>query len=86
MGATDPDAIAILRSLEDYDLHTAVRAATVPVRCINSDMYPTDIEANRRIWPGFDAVVMKGAGHYPMLERPDEFNNHVRRLVASLSR
>jgi pimeloyl-ACP methyl ester carboxylesterase len=22
----------------------------------------------------FDAKIMKGAGHFPMLERPDEFN------------
>jgi hypothetical protein len=29
---------------------------------------------------------MKHMGHYPMLERPDEFNSHVAAVVAALRR
>ena len=57
---------------------------TAPLRAINGDLYPTDIAANRKIKPDFDAVFMKHVGHYPMLERPDEFNRLVAEAVAVL--
>ena len=34
----------------------------------------------------FDAVVMKHIGHYPMLERPEEFNRHVAGVVKELDK
>jgi len=34
--------------------------------------------------PDFNAIIMKHMGHYPMLERPDEFNEHVAEVVAEL--
>ena len=67
-----------------YDEAAAVRRLQAPLRAINGDLYPTDIEANRKIKPDFDAVIMKHMGHYPMLERPDEFNRLVAETVASL--
>lgn len=86
MRATRPEiAVEILEGFAGYDLGAAMRAAQVPIRCINGDLYPTDLEANRRACPRFDAIVMEHAGHFPMLERPAEFNRHLRRLVASLS-
>ncbi len=39
--------------------------------------YPLNLEGNRELNPDFDAVVMEGCGHYPMLERPAEFNQHL---------
>jgi pimeloyl-ACP methyl ester carboxylesterase len=33
----------------------------------------------------FEVVVMKYMGHYPMLERPDEFNRLVADVAASVS-
>jgi pimeloyl-ACP methyl ester carboxylesterase len=38
------------------------------------------------IKPDFDAVIMKHMGHYPMLERPDEFNRLVAETIASLTK
>ena len=71
----DPEVVArLMEGLSGYDLGAAFRGAGVPIRAINGDLWPTDIEANRRLSPDFDAVIMKGAGHYPMLERPAEFN------------
>jgi pimeloyl-ACP methyl ester carboxylesterase len=54
-------------------------------RALNS-FYPTDVKGNRKIKPDFDAVIMKHMGHYPMLERPAEFNDRVKEIVASLTR
>ena len=45
-----------------------------------------DVQAARTVKPDFDAVVMKHMGHYPMLERPAEFNRRVAEIVASLDK
>jgi pimeloyl-ACP methyl ester carboxylesterase len=34
--------------------------------------------------PDFDATIMKGCGHYPMLERPAEFNRLLEETVRAL--
>jgi pimeloyl-ACP methyl ester carboxylesterase len=59
--------------------------STAPLRAINGDLYPTDVEGCRKIKPDFDCIVMPHMGHYPMLERPDEFNRHAAAAVAALS-
>ena len=85
MAGTSPEAArAMLLSLAGYDEGAAVRRLTVPLRAINGDLYPTDVKGNRKVKADFDAVIMKHMGHYPMLERPTEFNDRVREIVASL--
>jgi pimeloyl-ACP methyl ester carboxylesterase len=86
MFAMDQEVVArMMEGLAGYDLGAAFRSAGVPVRAINGDLWPTEIEANRKLAPDFDAVIMRGAGHYPMLERPDEFNGLLRDLVNGLA-
>ena len=46
----------------------------IPVHCINSDLKPTDVEANRRHMISFNVRILKGKGHLLMLEVPEEFN------------
>ncbi|MGA2533698.1 MAG: alpha/beta hydrolase [Candidatus Aminicenantales bacterium] len=85
MARTSPDAAyAMFKSLGGYDSAAPARRLTVPLRAINGDLYPTDFAAVRKIKPDFDAIIMKHMGHYPMLERPDEFNTHVAEVVAEL--
>jgi len=85
MAGTSPEAAhAMLLSFAGYDEGAAVRRLTVPLRAINGDLYPTDVKGNRKVKPDFDAVIMKHMGHYPMLERPAEFNDRVKETVASL--
>jgi pimeloyl-ACP methyl ester carboxylesterase len=45
---------------------------------------PTAIETNRK-YADFDAVLMEGVGHYPQLERPEEFNRELLRVLEELS-
>lgn len=86
MMRTSPEvAYAMLASLAGYDYTVSARKLTVPLRAINGDIYPTDVQAGRNVKADFDAVIMKHMGHYPMLERPDEFNRHVAEVVASLA-
>lgn len=73
-----------MEGLAGYDLAGAFRGAGVPVRAINGDLWPTSVERNRTVTRDFDAVVMTGAGHYPMLERPAEFNRLLVEIVRDL--
>jgi pimeloyl-ACP methyl ester carboxylesterase len=83
MGGTSPEAAcAMFLSFAGYDVGAAASRLTVPLRAINGDLYPTDVKGNRKIKADFDAVIMKHMGHYPMLERPTEFNNRVKGIVA----
>jgi pimeloyl-ACP methyl ester carboxylesterase len=68
-----------LDAFDGYELATGFTACPVPIRSLNGDLYPTNIEGNRTL-ADFDAVVIEGVGHYPMLERPEEFN----RLLAEM--
>ena len=67
-------AIAILKGIFSYDAVPAFRETKVPIYAINGDRAPTDLEANRKYAPQFDATILKGMGHYPMLEDPARFN------------
>jgi len=87
MARTSPDAAyAMFMGLGGYDPAASARRLTVPLRAINGDLYPTDFAGVRKIKPDFDAIIMKHMGHYPMLERPDEFNKHVAEVVAEMSK
>ncbi len=86
MARTSPEAMyEMFKSLGGYDMAAAARRLTVPLRAINGDLYPTDVAGVRKVKADFAAVIMKHMGHYPMLERPDEFNRHVAAVVAELS-
>jgi pimeloyl-ACP methyl ester carboxylesterase len=77
-------AVAMLAGLAGYDTNVSARKLDVPLRAINGDLYPTDVQAARKVKADFDAIVMKHMGHYPMLERPAEFNQLVAAVVEAL--
>ena len=85
MASTSPAAAReMFLSTGGYDEGAGARRLAAPLRAINGDLYPTDVPANRKLKPDFEAVIMKHMGHYPMLERPDEFNRRVAEIVAGL--
>lgn len=67
-------AIGILEAVLAYDSAVALREIKVPIRAINADLNATNVEVNRKYAPQFEVVLMKGVGHYPMLEDPARFN------------
>jgi pimeloyl-ACP methyl ester carboxylesterase len=77
---------ALTRDFVDYDLGPALAAVNVPVRFLNSDMWTTNVEANRRYQPNFDGVVIEGVGHFLMMEQPEAFNEQLRKVLATLDR
>ncbi|MGE4518209.1 MAG: alpha/beta fold hydrolase [Desulfobacteraceae bacterium] len=53
----------------------------VPVVTVNGDLWPVNFEANRRHMSSFDAIVIKNADHFLMINRPHEFNKALEEAV-----
>ncbi len=88
MSAGPPEiGIALMRGYIAYDAAAAFTAvpAEIPIRCINSTMYATNVEANRAYHEDFEVITMDGVGHFLMIEQPEEFNTHLAQVVAAIS-
>jgi pimeloyl-ACP methyl ester carboxylesterase len=84
--AQDPKmAMALMRDFSGLDLKKLLKGAGVPVRCINSAggfqfFTPTASAVNKK-YADYSAVTIEDVGHYPMLERPSEFNRQLREVL-----
>jgi pimeloyl-ACP methyl ester carboxylesterase len=84
--AQDPTmAIGLFRDFPRLDLKALFRGAKVPVRCINSGTgYPfgmaTAVDVNKK-YADYGMVQMDGVGHFPMLEKPEAFNQKLRDVL-----
>lgn len=88
VGTSRVAAIAIMRDYKNLDLKKSLRSAGVPVRCINvpprdEGGLETAIDRNRA-YADFDAVILMGSGHYPMLDQPAVFNEKLRRWLEEI--
>jgi hypothetical protein len=82
--STPPEIVgAMFASFAGYDTAASARQLRVPVRC-KPDLFPTDTQAIRKSIADFDAVVLPHTGHFPMLERPDEFNRKLAETLAAI--
>jgi pimeloyl-ACP methyl ester carboxylesterase len=79
-------AIPILEAILAYRAAPALGEVKVPIHAINADMTPTNLEVNRKYAPQFDAVIMKGSGHYPMLEDPSRFNELLADIIRKVGK
>jgi pimeloyl-ACP methyl ester carboxylesterase len=78
--------VAAVRSSVTYDPLPALREIKAPIRAINGDRFPTNVEGNRRHVPGYQVAIMKGVGHYLMLEQPEAFNALLAEALSELAR
>ena len=70
------DPKILIPTLEDnfgYESDEALKKVKVLIICVNADLYPTELEHNKKYAPQFQARILKGVGHWPMFEAPDEF-------------
>jgi len=85
-----PPAVALSAMNELFSQYVTGEAAKVleqvrlPVFAVNGDMWPIDYEANRRHMLSFDAVVLKGADHFLMMDRSEEFNRALEKAIHAL--
>ncbi|MEN3329484.1 MAG: sigma-B regulation protein RsbQ [Acidobacteriota bacterium] len=83
--AQNPEVVLpILKAVFSYDAAPGLKEVKVPIRAINADRVPTDVTANRKYAPQFDVVIIKGTGHYPMLEDPARFNQMLAEILRNL--
>lgn len=61
----------LMRAYVEYDWPRGFAEAGVPIRSINADLWPTDLEGNRQV-ADYDLTVLPGYGHFLMQEAPDE--------------
>ena len=78
--------LAAARSAMLYSPLPALREIKAPICAISSDLWPTNLEGNRKYVPGYQAAIMKGVGHYLMLEQPEAFNEHLEWALRELAR
>jgi len=64
---------ALIRAYVAFDLREGFAQAGVPIRAINADKWPTNVEANRDL-ADFDVTLLKGYGHFLMQEAPEELS------------
>jgi pimeloyl-ACP methyl ester carboxylesterase len=57
----------------------------IPVITVNGDLWPINYEANRRHMFSYDAVVLKDADHFLMMDRAEEFNRALEKAIHMLS-
>ena len=88
----EPSYVAIstfkeyVTKFENKGIANIFKEVKVPVRCVNADLWPTNPEANRKYMSSFDVTIIKGAGYFVMLERPDEFNKNLNNYIKEIIR
>jgi pimeloyl-ACP methyl ester carboxylesterase len=79
-------ALEILRAVLTHDARPTLREIKVPIIAINADLTPTEGPINRKYAPQFQVVMIKGTGHYPMLEDPARFNALLADAIKKISK
>jgi len=67
-------ALSSVQEYLNYDMKDPAKNISCPIISVNADLWPTDVEANKRYAPSYKLYLIKNAGHFLMLEKPDEFN------------
>ncbi len=57
---------------------------TIPVVSINARLWPTAAEANRKHINNYQLLYIEETGHFPMLEKPEEFNMLLKKALNSI--
>jgi pimeloyl-ACP methyl ester carboxylesterase len=86
MSLADPKVAlsAMKGSLGGYltgDVATLFDELDVPVVAVNADLWPTDLEANRRHIKDFELIELDGLDHFLMLKAPERFNPALEQAV-----
>ncbi|MFH2036433.1 MAG: alpha/beta hydrolase [Candidatus Zixiibacteriota bacterium] len=78
-----PESVGIesFNNLLHFDYKKALSRLNIPVRGIHGDMNPTNTEANKEIYNDFEVVIIPGTGHFPHLEKPELFNQELKKIL-----
>ncbi|MGE5797388.1 MAG: alpha/beta fold hydrolase [Ignavibacteria bacterium] len=83
INARPEKVISTFEHLFAYDQAENVKDLRIPVISINTDLYPTNAEANKKI-ADFSVKIIKGIGHFPMLENKVMLNKYLAEAIIDL--
>ncbi len=78
--------VGLMEHIGEYDLKEAVKDVEVPIVCINSDFWPTNVEGNGKYARIYEVKMMPGLGHFVMMEDAETFNMMLAETVSEMSR
>ena len=85
MSSAPPEvALASFRSLFEFKEAPIFDEVNIPVRFINSKRFPTNTEAAKKHIKEFELEIIEDAGHFPMLEKPEDFNKVLEETINNL--
>ena len=75
MSSAPPEmGVGAMEGMFQFDPREALKEVRIPIRGINSDLWPTNVEGNRRHALSFDVAIMEGLGHFVHMEDTETFN------------
>ena len=86
-----PPSVAISAMNEMMNQYITGEAAKIfkeiriPVIIVNGDLWPINYEANRRHMLSFNAIVLKKADHFLMMDRSIDFNKALEKAILMLT-
>jgi len=85
MSSAPPEiALASFKDLFKFDEAKNFDESNIPVRFLNGNDYPTNVESAKKHIKDFDVKIMKDVGHFLMIERPVEFNKLLAETIEEL--
>jgi pimeloyl-ACP methyl ester carboxylesterase len=85
MSSADPEVgINAFRNLGNYDLKSAAQKMEIPICSISADLWPMNLDANKKYAKTFKLKLMPGIGHFVMLEDPEKFNKLLEEIIEEL--
>jgi pimeloyl-ACP methyl ester carboxylesterase len=85
MSSANPQVgINAWRNLGNYDLKSAVQKMEIPICSISADLWPMNLDANKKYAKTFKLKLMPGIGHFVMLEDPEKFNKLLEEIIEEL--
>ncbi len=84
--ATEADGELAFWGNIDNCLIRAIQKVEAPLVFINSDLQPTPEEINKRYPPYSNAKIVRGVGHFVMLEAPAAFNQFLESSIEEFKR
>ncbi|WP_413112406.1 alpha/beta fold hydrolase [Thaumasiovibrio sp. DFM-14] len=88
--ASAPPAIAInqfrhyLGQYVSGEASRVYKSVNVPVVLVNARLWPTNSAENKKHIKDYSIYYIEDTGHFPMLEKPDEFNKTLMKAVKSI--
>jgi pimeloyl-ACP methyl ester carboxylesterase len=84
LNADSLTAVQVLKSLTFYSQYEKPRMKKLnhKLYLINSDVAPVKADSlTKYCAKGYEVVYVNGTGHYPMIEKPEEFNNALQVVI-----